>query len=78
METDELSEPRMTMVQFEDEERRAREMDRLGCEHQNHEDHMICQSCGQCREDLDSADTCMECGGVDESQFDSYMLEKGE
>ena len=39
----------------------------MPCEHAPNEDHMICAECGQCREDLDSTDTCMDCGGVDEN-----------
>ena len=32
-----------------------------GCQHEDHEDHMICQGCGECREDLDEDDYCPEC-----------------
>jgi len=41
-----------------------RELDqlaRLDCQHQDHEDHMICQGCGECREDLNDDDYCPEC-----------------
>ena len=38
------------------------------CEHKEGEDCMICHSCGDCREDLDSTDLCMDCGGVDENE----------
>ena len=40
------------------------------CEHESREDHMNCMFCGQCREDLDSNDLCMDCGGVDENETD--------
>jgi len=38
------------------------------CQHDSNEDCMTCTSCGQCREDLDSNDLCMDCGGVDENE----------
>lgn len=38
------------------------------CEHAPHEDCLNCMICGQCREDLDSEDVCMDCGGEDESE----------
>jgi hypothetical protein len=34
------------------------------CQHGADEDHMLCTDCGVCREDLDSEDRCMDCGGV--------------
>ena len=37
------------------------------CQHEPHEDCMHCVDCGKCREDLDSEDRCMGCGGVDEN-----------
>jgi len=40
------------------------------CEHESNEDCMFCCMCGQCREDLDSNDICMDCGGVDENEED--------
>lgn len=38
------------------------------CKHDEHEDCMTCTNCNQCREDLDSTDLCMDCGGVDEDE----------
>jgi hypothetical protein len=40
----------------------------MDCGHKEHEDHLICAICGDCREDLDSSDICMDCGGTDESE----------
>lgn len=37
------------------------------CQHKPSEDCMICRDCGDCREDLDSTDLCMDCGGEDEA-----------
>ena len=34
------------------------------CQHGADEDHMFCVVCGECREDLDTTDTCIDCGGV--------------
>ncbi len=31
------------------------------CQHQEHEDHLICQGCGECREDLNDDDWCPTC-----------------
>lgn len=42
----------------------------LECGHDSHEDCMNCAVCGHCREDLDSNDICMDCGGVDENEAD--------
>lgn len=33
----------------------------VGCQHGDHEDHLICQGCGECREDLDEDDFCTDC-----------------
>ena len=38
------------------------------CEHTDSEDHLFCVDCGQCREDLDSEDRCIPCGGIDENE----------
>ena len=38
-----------------------------GCKHGPEEECMFCSVCGRCREDLDSDDVCMDCGGVDEN-----------
>jgi len=38
------------------------------CGHEDYEDCMICAECGECKEDLDSSDVCMDCGGVDENE----------
>lgn len=35
------------------------------CQHKATEDCIICAICGQCREDLDSDDICMDCGGAE-------------
>lgn len=43
------------------------EIDKSDCQHQDHEDCMNCAVCGRCREDLDSNDVCMDCGGIDET-----------
>ena len=37
------------------------------CEHEEHEDCMFCVVCGECKEDLDSNDVCIACGGHDET-----------
>ena len=42
------------------------------CGHDDCEDCLICASCGRCREDLDSNDICMDCGGVDENEFEEF------
>jgi hypothetical protein len=42
----------------------------IECQHDEHEDCLICRECGQCREDLDSDDLCMDCGGKDERIVD--------
>lgn len=42
------------------------------CEHDRHEDCMVCIGCNKCREDLNSNDYCMECGGVDEN-IETYI-----
>lgn len=34
---------------------------RLDCQHQDHEDHLICLGCGECREDLNDDDYCPDC-----------------
>ena len=36
------------------------------CGHKSNEDHMYCVCCGNCREDLDSRDRCLACGGRNE------------
>lgn len=36
------------------------------CQHDPSEDCMICRECGKCKEDLDSDDLCIACGGEDE------------
>ena len=41
------------------------------CEHTDSEDHIFCISCGQCREDLDSEDRCIPCGGTDENEVEA-------
>ena len=33
------------------------------CQHQRHEDHLICSCCGRCNESLDDDDLCTDCGG---------------
>jgi hypothetical protein len=38
------------------------------CKHDEHEACMVCTNCGHCREDLDSNDLCMDCGGIDENE----------
>ena len=38
------------------------------CTHDIDEDCMNCTNCGACREDLDSNELCMDCGGVDENE----------
>jgi len=35
----------------------------LTCEHEPHEDCMNCDVCGNCKEDLDSENICIDCGG---------------
>ena len=34
------------------------------CQHQRHEDHLICSCCGRCHESLDDDDLCTDCGGT--------------
>ena len=41
------------------------------CEHSDSEDHLFCVDCGQCREDLDSEDRCIPCGGTDENEVEA-------
>ncbi len=43
------------------------------CEHTITEDHLICQKCGRCREDVDNDDICIACGGKDESTEPAYV-----
>ena len=38
------------------------------CQHQEHEDCLICTECGCCREDVDEDDVCMDCGGIDHNE----------
>lgn len=33
------------------------------CQHQRHEDHLICKCCHRCNESLDDDDLCTDCGG---------------
>ena len=33
------------------------------CQHQQHEDHLICECCHRCHESLSDADLCTDCGG---------------
>ncbi|MFI5379019.1 MAG: hypothetical protein ACHRHE_06975 [Tepidisphaerales bacterium] len=35
------------------------------CQHQKHEDCLICSCCGRCHESLDDDDLCRDCGGKD-------------
>jgi hypothetical protein len=50
----------------------------LACEHNQNStnahtchgetyDCLVCACCGNCREDVDSDDYCLDCGGVDEN-----------
>lgn len=34
------------------------------CQHQPSEDCLCYSVCGECREDLDSTDICIDCGGT--------------
>jgi hypothetical protein len=38
------------------------------CDHNSNEECMFCSICGDCREDLDEQDVCMDCGGVDHNE----------
>jgi len=40
---------------------------KTSCQHKITEDCLVCIICGRCKEDLDSEDICIDCGGVDES-----------
>lgn len=40
----------------------AKRLKTVTCEHEPHEDHLICQECGYCKETLDEeTETCTEC-----------------
>lgn len=49
------------MVLSEGKDLLRRELDQATCQHQDHEDHLICQGCGECREDLNDEDYCPKC-----------------
>ena len=38
------------------------------CYHNEGEECTICVNCGECREDLDDSNHCMDCGGVNENE----------
>jgi hypothetical protein len=43
--------------------RRDRDGEIIECDHESHEDCLICADCGRCSESLNDADECADCAG---------------